>query len=97
MNNSSSFITLPNGTVKRKRHKATYKDIYLEQFNFVPTEMPPDKKLLIQQNKSVMLTSSKKLNETDASFRSRKKTKQTSTNNNNNNNSNSLPNKNGNN
>lgn len=96
MNNSSSFITLPNGTVKRKRHKATYKDIYLEQFNFVPTEMPPDKKLLIQQNKSVMLTSSKKLNETDASFRSRKKAQQTSTNNNNNN-SNSLPNKNGNN
>ena len=95
MNNSSSFITLPNGTVKRKRHKATYKDIYLEQFNFIPTEMPPDKKLLMQQNKSVMLTSSKKLNETDASFRSRKKTKQTSTNNNNN--SNSLPNKNGNN
>ena len=85
MNNSSSFITLPNGTVKRKRHKASYKDIYLEQFNFIATEMPPDKKVLIQQNKSVMLASSKKLNETDASFKSRNKAKQMSTNNNNSN------------
>ena len=90
MNNSSSLISLSNRTVKRKRHRASYKDIYLEQFNFVLAEMSPDKKGLIQQNK--MLASSKKLNETNetnALYKARKTTKQLSASNYNNN-SNSL-------
>lgn len=41
--NSSSFTKLPDGSVKRKRQKASYKDIYLEKQNFIPTQMPLSK------------------------------------------------------
>ena len=44
LNNSSSFIQCPDGTIKRKRHKSSYKDIYLEKLNFVPTQMPAGKR-----------------------------------------------------
>ena len=34
----SSFIELRDGTIKRIRHKQSYKDLFLEKRNFVPTE-----------------------------------------------------------
>ena len=43
MNNSSSFIQCPDGTIKRRRRKQSYKDIYLERLNFIPTQMPASK------------------------------------------------------
>jgi hypothetical protein len=40
----SSFIELRDGTIKRIRHKQSYKDLFLEKRNFVPTEMPHSKR-----------------------------------------------------
>ena len=40
----SSFIELRDGSIKRIRHKQSYKDLFLEKLNFVPTEMPHSKR-----------------------------------------------------
>ena len=40
----SSFIELRDGSIKRIRHKQSYKDLFLEKQNFVPTEMPHSKR-----------------------------------------------------
>ena len=42
--NKSSFIELKDGSIKRIRHKQSYKDLFLEKLNFVPTEMPHSKR-----------------------------------------------------
>ena len=37
--NSNSFIVLKDGTIKRRRHKLSYKEIYLDKLNYVPIEI----------------------------------------------------------
>ena len=61
-NNSTSFIQCPDGSVKRRRHKSSYKDLYLEKLNFVPTQMPAVKGVdygysSMYQNNSVNISS----------------------------------------
>ncbi|MCQ2820055.1 MAG: hypothetical protein MJ252_22540, partial [archaeon] len=41
---NTSYVTLHDGRVKRRRQKLAYKDIYLEKFNFVPVPLPETKK-----------------------------------------------------
>ena len=41
--NKSSFLELKDGTIKRIRQKQSYKDLFLEKQNFVPTPMPHSK------------------------------------------------------
>ena len=71
----SSFIELRDGTIKRIRHKQSYKDLFLEKQNFVPTEMPHSKRRdgsysSMYQNRNSFISSSEEnsLNEGNKSL-----------------------------
>ena len=83
LNNSSSFIQCPDGTIKRKRHKSSYKDIYLEKLNFIPTQMPIGKRKdlgysTLYQNNSVNISRDDfKFNTEDSGMSTRRNNKST--------------------